>query len=510
MSYVSTPPTAPAIFTKDTLLQAAVWLLLLCMAGFIVAHGFPRGDVTDVEAVNLLDAARYKAARAAADHQRVVASDYSIILGRIYGLIGREPSPRGGRLASVVGLLLVLGITYYGLRRDVGIPAACVGVIAIACSPATILLSMSAIPDALIAWCVLLASRCFFSESAPPANLTANNAVPVRHLSWQGSSRYFAGLICVGMAVFMAGGIDLKGWATGAEDRALAPLYTLLLGLPWVIGLLPLASRDFWTNLPPIQSALMQNALRLMGVALLMSVLTPALWIGCGLILLAGCAAVVGVAWQRAMDNQLVNGGLRFHQIATGILIIGVPTTAVAFGVDRIGTDYHFMERVQALVVVSIASITLLPLLLKLKQRQFALLPVVAVFVSLKILYANAYVAERDHWHSPKPYAQAIRRLLPADAVLHADLPISPAFRYYLGHDVLPIDILDRPPVDGLAHYAVFNDFEMRMATNSFPDRWQILRIIEGQAGQRLFVVRDQNRPIVEQTGWKSVRYPYH
>jgi hypothetical protein len=53
-----------------------------------------------------------------------------------------------------------------------------------------------------------------------------------------------------------------------------------------------------------------------------------------------------------------------------------------------------------------------------------------------KGLWVHVIRAERDHRVSPRPYATAVAARTPANAVVWTDLPLGPAYRYYLQREI--------------------------------------------------------------------------
>lgn len=470
-----------------------LWLLFVATALAVVGYGFSKGDLNNGEANTVIAANRTLLEGGASIQQPTIADDaassagpvstgHATVLAYVGKLLGKPLEPQSARLCSLATVLAMLGCLYVGIYRSVGKWGARVVVLVTACSAPALIISGQATADALFAFAVVAATWAFF-----PKRSESDKRRLLSDLA-----RYALAFALIELAVLLVQGVDLAGWATAPQDRILSPVYTLLVALPWVIGLAPMLHRDFWDESAKRFESSLTIAVALLVAGLVLGYQMPALWMGCGLIVAIALAIPVAICWQRWLAGDLAESCRDLQEASCRTLALGIPAVAVVVAVIRIGVTFNFMERVQAIVVVGLAAMAIAVWVIRWRQPRLYWVPILAVAVTIKIVYAHAYLPERDHWHSPKPYAHAVGRHLPEGSTLYTDQEMVPAYRYYLGAATAPLSALARSNDPAAPRTALFGEAEFFEAMSRNTGRWKAIRIFEGPKGNMLYLAREQ------------------
>ena len=459
---------------SDTGGESLLWRLFLAVALGALVYGFAAGDVTEAEAEILLTANGVAPARQCGqDTQWTTASGYAHLLAAIHQATGQEIGPSALRLVSLLSVLLTVLALYRWLRRQSGATAAHAAAVTFLCCPGTMLAAMSARPDALLVLLVIVATYRLSWGLVPSLAVKERPGRRLLDIS--------AGGVLFLVASLLIWGGEPSGGKQALDDRLLGPIYSSLLALPGSAGLLICCRPVLLAPLSRGDKQLLFGSVCLLSAGLITTTLQPIHWIGSAVILAVAGAVPLGIVWQRwrteagTADTQRLRGAMLTSSI------LAIPALAVVGSVARIGLNYHFMERYQAIFVVGLASLVVGGTIAYRQRRWLYPIPILAVLVVCKIIYINAWLPERDHWQSPKPHARSVSRLLPQGARLYTDLPLGAAYRYYLGTAVGTLEEVDRPSANkAMPRFALLAEPQFWDLAESDSGSWQSLRVFEG------------------------------
>ena len=464
--------------------------ILLAIAVFCLLHGALRGDVTSSEAELLESVHRAQPGFVATND----VSGYARVL--TWTRQWTAVTAQGLRCISTVGLLALVGLLFFWLDRDIGRPAGGLAALAFAFSAPAFLLSGRATADVIVAGALMLGIRLVLApaRSGQRAARTGDAESGKQTASGlRSKSTRLLGAAFVGAAVYLAIGAEGANSETGVS-LAIAQVSTLALAFPSILAIGLLFGHGFPNECTgPERSALrIAGSWAIWGVAI--ALLAPKLRLGGALMVVAGGAVLLALAWRRStVFNRSASVSGRTASLP-GRLALGLPAAALVAAMARIACDFHFMERVQAIAVVALFSIPIAAWLARGERREWLWLPIAALAIVCRVVYVNAYLPERDHWHSRKAYAHAIAHELPPETTLYTDLASDAAFRHYLGVPVVPIGRSEPKPTEPGPHYALVTADASSDQRCLDPGRWRLVRSYIGPAGQPWILVRSASR----------------
>lgn len=470
---LSPPTVAVPPINWQNLGWNAMAVLLVIVVTLFTFWGIAFGDVTDNEANFLARIADYK----------LTVPGLSLLPD----FLSREPL--FWRCLSALVLVASASMISVWLRINGLRGAAPFGFFAVLCNLPAFVVASSASLDAVVLFLGMMIFVGISILAAPNlADRWINGACKL------GGWLLFGGGIC-GTAALLSR-VPPPLWATLPEEQLLTVVDALLFSLPWSVGIGFILVPSLWEALEGHAAAMLAAASVLIPTGIIVSLQAPTLWMSGSLLFIAGGGIAFGIAWQCQLAGELSPLASRLVSIQKQVISIGIPTLAVVIGIYRIGIDYHYMERVQAIVFVSVIVLALVPVIKSLQRKehwQTSLLGLLALFVVSKIVYVNAYLPERDQWHSPRPYANAIRSLLPPDATLATDLPLSPAYLYYLKARTLPLNGLDLDAAYRNGVYLLAHVDQKQIEANALPEGWVPVRVMEGPGGSNWALFEPQS-----------------
>ena len=471
------------------------WISVVLLAVGVVAYGFTSGDITTREASTLLSPQMQSAAAAlsAIDSQAEASepTSYSYFLHRIFGIIQLPVTANIVRFASVIGVLCMSLLIYFWLNKEAGAKAARIGALGFIFSVPALVMGSFGTTDSLFAFAVLATFCCIAEGTRGSANTAGIDFARLRRVGW-----VILACLLARFTEILANGIESPWRSLSISQSAISPFAVFLAALPTGFGCLAICRVDFWSGLAPKSRTCVVGGMLIGVTGLCLSTLLPGLWLGCALLSVAGMAVILGVCWQRWLEGQLGENSRRAHEIATIILMFGIPSAAIISGVARIGLVYNFMERVQAVVCVAMLLCVAAGLLIRFQKKAYYWVPAVCMAIALRVAFVHIYLPERDALDGTRPHAQAIARLLPPGETLYTQFPLDPTFRYYLGTKTDALaklatikgsELTDRTPW----HALVTHQYLFKRNPNFRNNGWRIVRSFEGQSGQKMYLIRE-------------------
>lgn len=114
-----------------------------------------------------------------------------------------------------------------------------------------------------------------------------------------------------------------------------------------------------------------------------------------------------------------------------GLALVAIAVIlAVGASIWRIATVHFYMERVQAFLIAALAAGAIGWRLRPQSSKLAFVVPITVLAISAKLLFVHALLPEKDHWHSPRPYARASRSH--STGWRHQQTS-APAFNFYQG-----------------------------------------------------------------------------
>ena len=171
---------------------------------------------------------------------------------------------------------------------------------------------------------------------------------------------------------------------------------------------------------------------------------------------------------------------------------MGVPGVIILAAILRIGFQFNFMERMQALVVIGGAALLVGVKFVADGRRAYFLVPLLMTVLVGKVIYVRAIVPERDYRESPRAVARAIGRYIPKGAVLFTSLPTDAAFRYYVGAEIRPIRFRQDEMIEAAERFVLFPKNKLAMMLQEKPYQWQVIRRFETSGGEAAYLARSK------------------
>lgn len=445
-----------------------VWWALLAVGVVALLYGFPAGDVTDAEANGLLQA--NSILRGSEDVSNPV-SGYGAMLAVVHTVWSQDVTPASARLLSFVAVLLSVAMVDILLRLRVGVWSAATAGLVTVCSFPAIVLSQTATVDAILAAAVI-GSVTSISQIILASGRGGR-------VGWGCVLLFWLGVSAVSVA-----GIEVVGTFTKPADRGVSLFLALAAASPWLCTWIVCATPTYWQTLSKQERACTFTgaSLALLGVA--MGFAMPARWLAGSMVLLAGCSLASGCCWQRWLAGSLAPSIHKLQERCMRFVLLGAPLTLAVVGTWRIFECYNFMERVQAIVVVSLIAAFAAAWLSHKRMIVGYFVPLLMLLVACKFGYIHVYLPERDHWHSPKAQALALQRQIDAGSKLYTDFSTSAAFRYYLDRQVLPLGNIDD---NAVSDYAFVTEYD---APDTTAGNWEVVRYFDGPVQNRMALMK--------------------
>lgn len=457
-----------------------LWWALLAVGVAALFYAIDAGDVTNEEARTLLGVNQILSGTASDD-----VSGHAWLVSLPHLPFVTKATPQSARLCSFVAIVMCIVLVDILLRMSVGqVSAAAAGIVTI-CSYPALVLANSATPDGMIALGAIGLVACAVCSALAPS----------------GRQKIFFLLLGVGLAAVGIKAVTGSEWVgsfSRPEDRWVAITWCAAASCPWLFSLLLTSRHSFWNCQSRQTKVVLGAACGLQVLAVVLAAVFPARWLAAAMTMTAGAAAITGVAWQVWLAGQLPGKVARLQTRLVRSVLLGVPACVAVLGTVRIFQRYNFMERVQAVVVISLVAFFLAAWLLQRRWVAGYWLPVMIVFLACKFAHVHVYLLERDKWHSERPYANAIRERLPDDAVLVTDMSTSPSFRYYLD---VPVTTFDQMPEDSSKRvYALVLQNDWQNENQPGLSRWRLVRTFDGAIGQQQFLLKRPRTVVADNT----------
>lgn len=457
--------------TQQRRLACLICWTLMAIGVAALLYGFDVGDVTDAEAVALIES--NQALQSGASAGQGSPSGHSMLLAFLHRFWTSTVTPQSARLCSFAAVLLSVLFIDVLLRAHVGVWSASTAGLAMVCSVPAVLLSHTATVDA-----ALMLAVAGLGCSLMQTLLTQSRR---GRLGW--------GLLTVFCLLFgslAAYGMDVRGSFVKPEDRSVSLFFAIAAACPWALTFAVCTHFAYWRTLTAPERHCSIGALALAALGLALATAAPAQWLAGSMLIVAGASLIAGVCWQRWLVGSLPDLVKGLHERLARVLLLGVPACIAVAGTWRIFVCYNFMERVQAVVVVSLVAFGAGLWLIRKRFLVASWAPLACLLVMCKFAYVHVYLPERDHWWSQRARASAIKREIADDGVLFTPLPVSPAFRYYLDRPVRPLSEL--PGAEADATYVLIP--EDAPPQGDAAAGLHVVRLYEGPVKERLVLWR--------------------
>jgi hypothetical protein len=461
--------------------QRSLALCVSVVAACTLAYGFYVGDVNDREA-DLLIHSDPRLASPAQGLESSNSSRFAAALKHAHDSLKIELTPVSARFFALCCLMTTLAALFAHVTRAIGATAGIVAIVVMIGSAPAALLSHRAVVDNAATLAVTVAVLTCCSATRRLRRSGAYHRI-------QSACCLTIGLVSSAAAVWI-----VSDFVTAAHiaERLTSPLWALTAALPWTGLVIIACHREIWNQTEFRHTVASGYVLLLLG--LIVAVLAPQVWLGCAHIEICGCAILIGVCWSHWVYGAPTAGWMRAQQAIVYTFACGIPLAAAVGATIRIGIVYNYMERFQALVVGGLAALVVALVLIRKQDKGLLWLPTLAVAVIAKLVYIHAIVPESDHWTSPKAYARAVAKHVPPNGLVATSGNVTPAYRYYLGAPILPLDRL-WSAADLSSTIIVVDEALPGRRLDSVPAGAKFIRVLEGPGGRPLQLYRIARQP---------------